>query len=196
MVDLFESGRDTKDNLGEKDDTRELVLKRNRETINVKELSTVISTQTIGNSFILGHATNGVLGTSMLGDDLGTASVIRVTNPANIYTEQFLDTTFRDTGNTTADWAVVVGQADFVNLEVATSEIIALNSATYTEATLTVVGTTVTNLTLELQFDGNNWESATNGVTLTAANPSNAGIKFRLTATGNATVTSLTIEYT
>jgi len=102
--------QDTRDNIGSRDSTRNPILKRNAELIQIEENSTVIKTNTIGHSFILGHPTNGVLGTANGVDGeqivLGEAgrsgeTVVRVVNPNNTFREHFRDDDFIDTGNST-----------------------------------------------------------------------------------------------
>ncbi|MAH49947.1 hypothetical protein CMI37_29280 [Candidatus Pacearchaeota archaeon] len=145
-------------------------------------------------SFVLGHSVAGILGTTGLGSSASSYVLARRVNPSNTYIERFNNTTFKDAA-TTADWAGTAGECDFTNAEVAVSEIFALNSETYTQATLIATGTDVGNLAFELRFDGSNWESITNNTTLIAANPSNVGIEWRATCTGTATLTEVKIIY-
>lgn len=146
-------------------------------------------------SFVLGHSIAGILGTSQLGSNASSYVPVRVVSPDNQFREYFDSTDFRVAASTTADWAVTAGQCDFTTGEIATSQIIALNNETYISATLTATGTTTTNLAFELRFDGINWESVSNGVIFNTAYSSTAGIEWRATASGNATLTKIEIIY-
>lgn len=58
------------------------------------------------NLFILGHSDFGILGTNKLGDaGVSASSDVFVQQYQNLYTEDFLDTDFLDSDNTTAPWA-------------------------------------------------------------------------------------------
>jgi len=110
--------QDTKDNIGASDTTRNILFLRNKETVFLEENSTIIKTNTIGHSFVLGHSVNGVLGSPALGVDgiqvaLGdqnrTLTLVRVVNPDNKFREHFRDVTFKDTDETnTADWNITL----------------------------------------------------------------------------------------
>jgi len=113
IQEMSDNAQNTKDNIGARDSTRNPILKRNSELIQLEENSTIISTNTIGNSFILGHSVNGVLGTAngmngsqiQLGEQGRTLTVVRIVNPNNTFREHFRDTVFRDgTSVNTADW--------------------------------------------------------------------------------------------
>lgn len=57
--------------------------------------------------FVLGHATAGVLGTSKLGSNTSTPVDHFVQQYQNIYTEEFIDTDFKDVEETSASWTTV-----------------------------------------------------------------------------------------
>lgn len=111
IEDMSKSLQQTKDNIGKRDTTRNILLKRNSEKVLIEENTTVIKTDTIGHSFILGHSVNGVLGTAngvdgspvVLGESGRTETIVRINNPNNTYREHFRDDTFEDSVNTTAD---------------------------------------------------------------------------------------------
>jgi hypothetical protein len=159
-----------------------------------------------GHSFILGHTSNGVMGSPALGDDgsqvvLGEAgrseTVLNVFNVNKFFIERFNFTTFNATGSTTADWAVTTGLLEFTTGEVAVSKECAFNDGTITRATmnLTPVTGVTTDLTLELTADGgSNWESVTLSVEHTFTNTGN-DLRFRLTASGTVSLSLMTISY-
>ena len=150
----------------------------------------------IRQGFKLGNA-QGTLGTSKLGARAIEWILHSVTNPENIFRERFRDTTFKDTDNTTADWDVASYKIDFTTGEIAQSEILAKNNIVYDTATITLQGTDIGNLTIYLSGDnGSNWEEVTNNVAHNFSNKNNQGIKFKIVATGSATVTYIKMEYT
>lgn len=109
---LAESGQETRDNIGAKDSTRDIILDRNNEQVLIEENSTVITGDSIGHSWICGSPSNGIVGTNLNTEDgeqqvvggAGRATTqIRVVNPNNTFREHFRDTTFKD-GTITADW--------------------------------------------------------------------------------------------
>lgn len=94
-----------RDQLGSDPDTFPVPVFGYYENLEVQELSTIVSTNTIGTSFILGHPTNGVLGTSTLGSHGRVLTRVRVVNPDKKFNEHFRDTLFKDTDSTnTANW--------------------------------------------------------------------------------------------
>ena len=109
---MAESLQDTRDNIGAKDSTRDIILDRNNEKVLIEENSTRLFTNTIGHSFIFSHSVNGKFGTAngvdgqqIVFGEAGRSgeTIIRVVNPNNNFREHFRDTTFKHT-DTTADW--------------------------------------------------------------------------------------------
>ncbi len=109
---LAASGQDTRDNIGARDSTRDIILDRNNEKILMEENSTIITGDSIGHSWIVGSPSNGIVGANLNTEDgeqqvVGAAgrvtTQIRVINPNNTFREHFRDTTFKD-GTITADW--------------------------------------------------------------------------------------------
>lgn len=131
-------------------------------------------------SFVLGHASGGVLGTNKLGDRRQAEVTTFVQQYEDTYTEDFIDDDF-ESSNTTADWSTT-GSADFTSGEIAESESIDYNSGTITTAKLT--STEVSgSFDYEMTADGSNWESVTSG---TAHTFTNTGTDLRWRATENA----------
>lgn len=137
--------------------------------INVKVRYVENQTQDIrdvGNefSFVLGHPDGGVLGTNQLGDRRQAAVTVFVQQSSNIYNENFNDTDFKDTGNTTATWTGT-GSVTFTADQVARSTSIDLDNGTITQATMTPTIVSGTTFTLELSANGGtNFETVTSGV--------------------------------
>ena len=104
-----------RDQLGNDPDTTFVLNADYYEDIGIEEDTTVIKTRDLGNSFVLGDATNGILGTAIgsggkqvvLGFDDRDITVKRVINPNKIFNEHFRDTDFLDTSATnTAYWDI------------------------------------------------------------------------------------------
>jgi hypothetical protein len=70
-------------------------------------------------AFILGHTTYGKLGGSLnpqpeLGDgNFGAWSYQRIVSDSNTFVEQFSDTEFEDSANTSANWNTTTPQVEF-----------------------------------------------------------------------------------
>jgi len=170
-------------------------------TVEVEPLQ--ISENTIGESFILGSTTNGVLGTwtgtqgggqLVLGESGRVSTVQKVINAGDRVTLRFNNNNFEDTGSTTADWNVASsGVISFTNTEIAQSLAVYLDNGTITSATLTVDDST--NLSAKLTADGgSNFESVTFGTEHSFTN-TGSDLRFQLTASGNSTVTWLRIRF-
>ena len=152
-------------------------------------------------SFILGHPTNGRLGVQtgvggtgiVLGDYRSAWVVQAVTNPNDIMYERFNFTTYDDTGSTTATWDTTNEQCTFTSAEIAVSLAVAKRATNYTSATLTADSTT--NLAFHLSADGgSHWESATSGTSHTFV-VAGKDLRWKATASGNATLGEIKIEY-
>ena len=86
----------TKDQLSPSAGTTQTLIVGARETIMVEEGPLKLSDLDIGDSFILGHPTLGVLGTSKLGYRGGTTTLLSVVNYNNRFNENFRDTDYID----------------------------------------------------------------------------------------------------
>lgn len=189
------AARENKEALMIPDDTRNPVFQRIEEEVLMEENTTIIKHNTYADSFILGSASNGILGTNILGDGNRVLTVVAIVNTNNVFRERFRDTTFED-GNTTADWADVVGTLVMTSGEVAVSESCALNDGTKISATITIElsSGSLSDITIQLSSDGTNFETVTEG-TLHSFTDTGTDLKFKLTASGNVTVTLVKIAY-
>lgn len=153
--------------LGPRDRTDgDLVFRKYEETLIPRQLSMITSKQTIGDSFVLGHPDNGVLGTDTLGENnLGSVTRYRVTNPSNIFRDYLRSTTFKDAANTSATWDTTNFRITFAATQVAQTLALSLNDGTIATALLKLTTANVTNignLTFELSADGgSNWVETT-----------------------------------
>jgi len=191
----------TRDQLGRHED-KGFFIKQSDEVLVVEEGPTLLYIESIGHSFILGSTTNGILGTNtgtedgqqqVLGEAGRVISGTQVISPNNRAVERFTTTNFEDTGSTTADWADTEGTCVFTSGEIAQSLTFAADGTTWLKATLTIDD--ATNLTLQMSADGgSNWENVTNGTEHVFTN-TGTDLRFKLTASGNATITSLIILY-
>ncbi len=115
----------------------------------------VLERTLVGDGFILGHSSYGILGTSTLGDDSASEVDSFIQQFENIYIETFVDEDF-ESSNTTADWSNT-GSVDFTSGEIAESESIDFNNSTITTATLTPTEVSGA-FKYEMMADGSNWE--------------------------------------
>ena len=153
--------------------------------------------ETYGTGFILGHVSQGVLGSNSLGPSGADQVVALVYNDNNTYKEYFKTDLFEDTSVTTATWGtdgLVFSASSEIGQSLATAYS-ADDPDTYTKATLTATGTTVANATYALSADaGVHWETVTNGTQHTFTN-TGTDLRFKITSTDTITITKLTIKY-
>lgn len=203
---IAESLQETKDSIGSKDNTRDMILDRNNEKLLIEENSTRVMTNTIGNSWIVGSTTNGIVGTNTGtqggGQQVVGASgrsgevVIRVINPNNNFREHFRDTTFKDTDAlNTADWNTTLFRLAMTTKTdkskayntIATSHTIFTNSKTVSKATFNATETKWGSDVIKyyLSADGGaSWEEVTLGIEHIFTN-TGTDLKFRVIFIGN-----------
>lgn len=110
----------------------------------------------------------------------------------NIYGETFIDTDFKDT--CTCTWTGT-GSATFTTGQTAISKSVDYNNGTITSVKLTADNST--NLTFQVTANGTDWETTTSGTTHTfSTTPDHRGtdLRWKATASGNATLTNITME--
>jgi hypothetical protein len=180
--------QDTKDNIGAKDSTRDIILVRNNEEILLEENSTIVTRDTIGNSWIVGSSTNGLVGTNtgtqgggqqVVGSSGRVQTIQRVLNPNNTFREHFRDTTFQDTNEpNTAFWdttnfrLAMTSSSDKTQAynTIATSGIVFDDLARIVSATINATETKFGNDVIKYFLsndDGVNWEEVTLSVPIT-----------------------------
>jgi len=189
--------RENKEALRIPDSTKDIETNRVNEKVIQEENSTRIINDTYGDSFILGSASNGILGTSELGASARVETLVSVVNPNNTFRERFSDATFEDTGTTTADWADTVGTLVMTNTEVAQSLACVLNDGTIRKATISVEVSagSITNLTFELSANADSdFESVTHN-TEHAFTTTGVDLRFKITASDSVTITLVKITY-
>lgn len=102
-IDDLKDKQQIRDQLGRDDNTYQ-VFDLFSDTIVIEELTTVIKSNVIGTSFILGHPVNGIIGTGGYGlgeDPIRLVKTIRsVTNYNNIFKDYLRGTTFIGTATT------------------------------------------------------------------------------------------------
>jgi len=149
-----------------------------------------------GNTLIWGHPTGGIWGTNEWGDDasaFGNWSINRIIHPNRRYIDNFNDDFFKDTTNTNANWGTT-GTINFTGGSLTASSLtVYKNNETINSATLTAVDSG--NINYEMSADtGSNWESVSSGKKHTYTNTGQE-LKWRATATSNANISSIEIEY-
>ena len=110
-LNLYDSHRETRDNLGSQDENKNLILLgAYKETIGIEMGATQVTITDIGTAWILGHAENGILGVTGMGlgaGTYGTPGVVRVVNPNDIFHEHFRYNNFNDSTATTGTFSTV-----------------------------------------------------------------------------------------
>lgn len=217
ISEITGNAQSTKDNIGARDSTRDIILDRNNEKMLIEENATTIKTNTIGHSFIAGHSVNGVSGVAnavdghqiVAGEAHRTLTTVRVINPNNNHREHFRDTTFRDSP-TTADWnttlfrlamTTATSHATVYNT-VATSSSIFLNNETLIQVVFNATETKFGNDTIRyfLSSDGgSNWEEITLGV-LHTFTIQGTDLRYKVVFAGNGAnetyIEDIVISYT
>ena len=178
------------------------IIKVKNENLYVEEGPTQVNSSSIGNSWIAGSSTNGIVGVNtgtqgggqqVVGGSGRIARPKRVTNNNNKHIERYFQTNFDESNITTADWDGD-GELDFTSGEVAQSTPVYYDSGIASSATVTVEGTGTGNLSLELSTDGVIFSAATFGVQFTFSAEERA-IYYKITASGSATLTVLFVDY-
>ena len=132
-------------------------------------------------TFILGHDTSGILGTSKLGSVIDSSNTANVININNTFKERFSHSDFNDTDITTATITTSTGTCQLEIGEVYQTKIIGKNNTAYTTMTLNTTGTNTSDLANSISLDaGSTWNSITIGTQANISNSSVAGIKLRL----------------
>lgn len=107
----FEIGK-IRDQLG-RPENKNIVVKRFSDTLIIEPNTLRFDKSSLGNSWIVGTSTNGIVGANtgtqgggqqVVGGDSRVLVLQRVVNVDNTYREHFRHTHFKDSGNTTADW--------------------------------------------------------------------------------------------
>jgi hypothetical protein len=144
---MAETDQQTKDNLGARDTTKDQTLFRVKENLYFEEGPTFIEKQNIESSFILGHSTNGVLGTGLLGDvSIGAWTIVWVVNPNNIFHEHFRDNFFYDSSSSSN----VTWDTTSFRIEFSANGTAQTNSIFYNDQEIATVKVTVTKSGLKV----------------------------------------------
>jgi len=175
-----------------------------QENINVTQRSGRLRTRTntLGNSWIVGSSTNGLVGTNtatqgggqqVVGADSRVMTIVGVENTSDTFYERFNFNTYIDTSTTTATPDYTNEDTDFTSSEILQSLACYYGSSTITKATLTSDSTT--NLTFKLSSDGgSNWETVTSGTIHTFTN-TGSDLRYQATASDTATISLIKLTY-
>ena len=183
MLDyIMDNERETRDNIGEQDTNRQLILKRNIEKFFLEDGALIIETRTIGNAGVLGHPINAKLGTMILGvGTMGSWIVARVVNPNKIWREHFRDTEFKDTTNTTADWDTTNFYCDFTANEIMQTSVVFGNNESITKGKVMANESSGSDIDYFLSIDGGlSWTQVENN-TETILAPNEIRVKIDTT---------------
>jgi len=190
----------TRDELRQEPETHE-IYKVKSDNVIVVEGPLRTEEDYIGESWIVGSSTNGIVGTNT-GTQSGAQQVVggsgrvqvlkRVLNPNNIFNEVFAFTTFKDTSNTTANWDTTNQNLVFTGSQTATSSQIYLDATTITQAKINVTSTTA--VTSQLSTDGSTWQTVSNN-TQTNLTSSGTALYFRIISSESTTATRVNVQY-
>lgn len=171
------------------------------EKLPIKEGPTILKKRNIysggKDSFVLGHPTNGVLGTAngvggnqiVLGDQSDEWITERVVNPNNTWREMLRTTTFKDTATTTGTWDTSTYKLEFGDGDVIQTETIYTDDSTLASGRLNIAAANISlgsgaTLTYYLSPDGgSNWETVTNE-TIHSFTNSGSDLKLKISCSG------------
>lgn len=149
------------------------------------------------NGFILGHTTNGVLGTNKTTNP-GVGTAMRIVNKSNIYRESFSTSYFLAT--VAATKYTGTGGYNYYKLSNGSSIIsgrIFRNNRIPLTAKVDVKAVGTTNLTFSVSADnGTHWETATVATTHTFTNVATTGLKWKVTSSGTSRIYDVKVKYT
>lgn len=160
----------------------------------------------IGESWIVGSSTNGIVGTNtntvsgnqqVVGGSGRTALTVKVIAPNLRVFENFNYDTFKTA--TTADWDTGNERLIFAGNQTAQSLEVYKDDGTITKATMALTGENITALTLKLATTSNpwltdDWQSVTENTEATLSTPGTE-LYWRLVSSANCTVTRVIINF-
>jgi len=131
-------------------------------------------------SFVLGHSSYGILGTSELGSQASSPVTVKLVQGKMTYQEYCYDTDFHDAVNSTATFSTVTNDIQFTAGQVWYSDVIDLGT-TLTYITVTL-GTTVGTLLIEVSSDNKStWQTVTNATRTAVSSSDGLGTYIRIT---------------
>ena len=133
-------------------------------------------------SFILGHSSYGILGTSQLGSQASSAVTVKLVQGRMTYEEYCYDTDFHDAVNSTATFSTVTNDIHFSTGQIWYSDVIDLGT---TLSWVTVnLGDTIGTLVIEISSDNKStWQTVTEGTRTAVTSSDGTGTYIRITAT-------------
>lgn len=193
-----------RDQLGKNPETFPVLNANYDETVEVSEGPVIATNVQIGNSWIVGSSSNGIVGPNtntfaggqqVVGPSENYERYVEVANYNNTFIEEFDFPITSNTDLTTAtSWGD--GTIDFTTGQVATSNPLYFGRDVAKKITLRLVnGTGTGNLSFEVSTDGTIWESITLGSSVTFTNNERA-FYWRATASDTATLSRLLFVYT
>lgn len=188
ITNIIQDKQDVKNQLGTVPDVISSLQSFNQQ-IFIRPLFTKQFVINPNDSFVLGSATNAILGTTALGDRR-TEDNSFVFPAKNIVEEDLYDAQFIDEDNTTATLGLD-GTVTFADGEVLVSDVVAKIRTSINSLKVTDLNTSGGSLAIEYSIDGgSNWSSITLGERLIlTGGTSDDALVYRLTATGAVTLT-------
>lgn len=180
------------------------VVKVKVENLYLEQGSTSISKRTLGNAWIVGSSTNGIVGpntntqngSQQVVGGAGRLDILQfVLNPDDKYIERFQNTLFFDSASSTGSWSS--GSASLTTGQTIRSKIIAKSSKTIFRATLNTNNSS-SDLTYYMKVEGrvpnSGWEEVTPGVEHTFGIPGTE-LFWRVDSTGTQSINLVQIKY-
>jgi hypothetical protein len=205
VVTSGRQNQQTRDEVGS-EPTIHPIVKLKTENIIVPPLSIQTQENTLGNSWIVGSTTNGIVGTNtgtqnglqqVVGGSGRVATISRVVNDNDTHFEVFTTRTFEDTSTTTGTWGS--GELVLFAGQVGQSLSVYKDSGTATQARMIVsMGSagTVSDLTLQMTADGGTtFGTATNNTDFTFP-VAGRDLRWKIAASGSAEISQIKITYT
>lgn len=205
-------GKDTariNDQLGKNPETFPILNANSQESVMIEEGPTKITTSGIGHSWIVGSATNGIVGANtntadgqqqVVGSAGRVTTVQAVYSPNNIYTERFRFSDYVLASKTTANYDVTTAhRIEFTGIQTAQSITIAkqtLSENSFVQGKMIITGSTTAVNHYQLFLSANNganWNPVTSSVWATFS-PAGRTIRYKILSTESGYIDYIRIE--
>lgn len=195
MTSIDQLHRQTRDVIGEEDNLL-FVPKSLNEKVRIHAVPTVVETNTIGTSFILGHPTNGIMDTSpiLLGDHDGAVIQKSVENYNNLFYEPFYTNYFIDD---TSSGTIVSNDYQLLASQTFTSKPIFYDSTSTRIVQTFVLSSTVTSGSVSFwaKTENGSYQEAANNAETTLTSPGSSLIIQIRHVSGTALIDKYYVQY-
>lgn len=201
MVTQGQQNQVTRDSMSS-EPTTQPIIKVKTDNLKVEEGSHESTSKTLGNAWIVGSSTNGIVGTNVGtqgggqqvvgGTSSRTSRVERVVNNNNNHIERFNFDNHEGSSTTATGWGG--GTVSFTTGQVAESSAIYIDHGVCSSAVIVSVEGDVTDLTYKLGTNGVDFTTAVVGTRLSFTGTESA-LYWQATASDTATLTAIRISY-